>query len=131
MECHLAQLDTYSESTRQALLIRCADELDDALDGSLAYTREGNSAARLATSGDGCVELAHRLGAAELAAELAHEYEQCRSTTRADALRTGRSTSYERSRSHLWERTLPERLLASALAAARRAWRRASVYRGR
>ena len=130
LERHLAQLDTYAEPTRQALLIRCGDELDDALDMSPAYTREGDSAARRADFGDGCVELARRLGAAELAAELARAYEQCRGTERADALRTGRSTSYERSRFHLWERTLPERLFASALAAARRVLRRASVCNG-
>ncbi len=130
VERHLAQLETYAESARQALLIRCADELDDALDVALAYTREGNSASRLAAAGDRCVELARRLGAAELAEELAQAYEQCRGTERADALRTGRAASYERARTHLWERTLPERLLRSALAAARRVGRRTPVGDG-
>ncbi|MGH7550667.1 MAG: hypothetical protein ACREK3_07930 [Gemmatimonadota bacterium] len=121
LDRHLASLDDAGELTRQALVMRLGDELDDALDLAMAYLGEDDVHVRVARYGDRCVELARRLGLPELEAEF-HEVErEYRERRIPQVVKVHRNRGYERSRKHLWEMSTLEGWL---LAAARRVHRR-------
>jgi (p)ppGpp synthase/HD superfamily hydrolase len=66
---HLAKLDDYDETTRDAVFMRLANELEDHLDNGTGYEKAARASER-AGRRDECARLARRLGADELAEEL-------------------------------------------------------------
>jgi polysaccharide pyruvyl transferase CsaB len=129
VEAHLERLAAYGPVQRAALLIRLADELEDCLDLALAYAGTPDAQPRVGDYGLACVQLAERLDHPDLARDLAEAFDQLRKSRLPEVVLLGRSLSYERPRSHLWESTLPERMLRATVRRLRRGARRAAALR--
>lgn len=120
---HLTKLPTYDLPTKQAVLIRLADYLDDHLDCAMAY------AGRVADDPDArafceaCQALARELGAAELADDIATAYEENVRAVLPESLVMHRTRGYERPRRHLWERPV---IASAVIDLARATYRRAT-----
>lgn len=121
VEAHLDRLAGYGPAQQAALLIRLANELEDSLDLALAYAAAPDAPPRVDDYGPTCVRLAERLGHPDLARELVEAFEQVGKNRLPDTVLLGRSLGYERPRSHLWERTIPERMLRAMVRRLRRA----------
>lgn len=75
LESHLRQLEGYSQSMRQVLLMRLANELEDYLDLAMVYRGTYPFRDRITSLGDLMVELAVRMGSEELASELREAFD--------------------------------------------------------
>ena len=71
LEEHLRDLNKYDALTKQVLVMRVANELEDCLDNALAYSQKPPFYAYIGQYGTQMVELARSLGLSVLAGELA------------------------------------------------------------
>jgi (p)ppGpp synthase/HD superfamily hydrolase len=104
---HLAALDSYDATTREAVFMRLANELEDHLDNGKGYEKAEPSSQR-AERLDDCSRLARRLGAEELALEL----EEVRDASREElptVVVLDRELGYSVTTKHLPELTAPRR----------------------
>ncbi|MGN6338259.1 DUF6817 domain-containing protein [Mycobacterium sp.] len=93
LDAHHAQLPTASPATRQLLLLRLANELDDHLDLAGAYANPARARERVAELGGRVVELARRLEHPILAADLEEAYAAHAAASLPDVVIVDRSLS--------------------------------------
>lgn len=107
LAAHRRDLADYDEASRRAVAIRLANELEDYLDGAMAYADP--KVDRLATVArrDDCAALAEALGLDPLAHDLREAFDGHLAGTVLPELGSGHRIGYERPRAHLWEQTDP------------------------
>lgn len=105
---HLASVDSADERTRQVLLIRLADELDDSLDLALAFQGDQMVCARVEAYGSRCAALAQKLGQPQIAEAFRAVEAQYRARQIPASAHAAHRRGYELPRRHLWELTAPE-----------------------
>ncbi|TCK19040.1 hypothetical protein DFR30_2333 [Thiogranum longum] len=108
LDQHLANLESATQSTRNVLTIRLADELEDWLDLSLAFMDRDQVACRIEAYGSLCIRLAERMELEGLANSMRDAAAQYRNMELPDVALMHRHRAYERSRAHLWEMSAPE-----------------------
>ncbi|MCG8589528.1 MAG: hypothetical protein MJE66_09575 [Proteobacteria bacterium] len=117
---HSAGLAAASPSTRQALVIALANELEDHLDGAMLYGGPARAPDALQARALECSLLAERLDLPVLAGELREVFDRQRSGGVPDALQTGHRYGYELESGTSWRATFPERVLWWLVRTARR-----------
>lgn len=95
---HIESADRYDELTRQALVIRIANELEDGLDDAPLFSKAPRPEVRDA------IELARALDHASLADELVRVETSLATATTPDLLVRPRSSTFEHPGPHLWEK---------------------------
>jgi hypothetical protein len=103
------QADRHSSETKELLLMKLANELDDHLDAATAYVETSAGERRYDRFGDEYVALAEALGYELLAADLREALDLCRVTEAPNAL-VRRSSGSWQLRSRLWQANPIERI---------------------
>lgn len=116
MDALLARPQELSRETREVLLLRVANELEDHLDRAMAYTPAGRAAAHAEHYGPRAVAVARRLGCEALASELEAALAACDASV-PELLRQSAPQCYQTPSRHWARRFALERW-------ARRAWGR-------
>jgi hypothetical protein len=120
LDRYISTLESMSDTTREALLIRLADELEDWLDLALAFKDNRQVACRIDAYGERCIRLAELMALGELADFMRSAAARYRDLQLPGEVILHRNRVYERPRRHLWERSTPETwLLAGARCIAR------------
>jgi len=104
---HLAALDSYDATTKEAVFMRLANELEDHLDNGKGYEKAERLSERTERLDD-CSRLAKRLGAEELARELEEVLEAAREQL-PSVIVLDRELGYSVATKHLPELTAPRR----------------------
>jgi hypothetical protein len=108
LDRHLADLGSATETTRNALTIRLADELEEWLDLSLALMDRNQVEYRIGAYGQKCIRLAELMELDGLASSMQDAAARYQDLKLPDAVILHRDRAYERPRHHLWEMSAPE-----------------------
>lgn len=118
---HLERFEEHPPLTRDVLVVRLANELEDRLDDALSYTMDASAREFAAEHGRRMLTLARRLGLVEMADELDEVFRRDGSWSPPEGLVADHALGYERPARRLWTAGAFERAAARVLARLRRA----------